>query len=234
MKDIFRFKQFVVNQSGCAMRINTDGVLLAASVNAENITRILDVGTGTGVIALMLAQKFQDALIDAVEIEQMAAQTALQNFENSPFSKRLQLYHQDIADYRPGYQFDLIVSNPPFFTNDQKSPDKAKEIARHANDDFFKNLICQINTLLTENGQFWVILPVNQAEKLMKEASVVRLYPQKLIAIHSDSSKKTFRTLMIFGKQPVEVVKEHFYIYKAEKQYTSAYQMLLKDYFLAF
>ena len=234
MDDIFRFKQFEVNQQHCAMRINTDGVLLAASVQKPSSRRILDIGTGTGVIALMLAQRFVQAEVYAVEIEPKAANTAKQNFQNSPFSSRLNISCIDIADFESDAAFDLIVSNPPFFVNDLKNTDKSKEIARHAKENFFKVLIDKVLELMSDDGEFWLILPVHQAEKFIKNAEQKDLFPKRLIAVHSDGSKKAFRTLMCLSKTKDEALKEQFFIYKAEKQYTTSYKKLLEGYFQVF
>ena len=141
MKKIFRFKQFEVDQSNCAMKINTDGVLLGAMVQHENAKRILDVGTGTGVIALMLAQRFPDAQVCAVEIDEQASATARQNFKNSIFSERLTNNNISIEQFNNPEKFDLIVTNPPFFVNDYKNAEPKKEMARHASNTFFEDLI---------------------------------------------------------------------------------------------
>src|ERR1700733_3404653 len=117
---MFHFKQFSVDQSGCAMKINTDGVLLGAITQADDPKTILDIGTGTGVIALMLAQKFANAQIDAVEIDESAAKTAGRNFENAIFNDRLNIYPSGIRTFFEGHpenKYDLIVSNPPFYIN---------------------------------------------------------------------------------------------------------------------
>ena len=119
MSSIFHFKQFSINQANCAMKVNTDGVLLAALANFRSPLKILDVGTGTGLIALMLAQKYTSAIVHAVEIDQNAADTAKENFLNSPFSDRIALFHSSIKDQFAisTEQYDLIISNPPFFIN---------------------------------------------------------------------------------------------------------------------
>ena len=123
---IFKFKQFEVDQTGCAMKINTDGVLLAALVESDNPKNILDVGTGTGVLALMMAQRFPKAYVEAVEIDEQASATAKQNFHLSVFSNRLTVHNMAIEYYNPTEQFDLINSNPPFFVNDLKNAEQKK------------------------------------------------------------------------------------------------------------
>lgn len=231
---IFKFKQFDVDQSGCAMKINTDGVLLAALVETEHPKHILDIGTGTGVLALMLAQRFSSAKIEAVEIDESASATADRNFQNSVFSDRLTINNIAIEQYNNPIQFDLIISNPPFFVNDLKNTEEKKGIARHASEQFFKDLIEKVNIILTEDGCFWVILPVKQADLLIENAKQLRMYPAKIIHVHSDIYKPAFRYVVNLNKNEAEAVIEHFYIYEREKKYTQAYEVLLRDFFLAY
>src|SRR5438105_2831519 len=164
---MFQFKQFSVDQSGCAMKINTDGVLLGAIAEANDLATILDIGTGTGVIALMLAQRFPEAKIDAVEIDVDAAQTAERNFKSSPFADRLNVYPLGFEDYFylfPERNYDLIVSNPPFYTSSLKSPGAKKALAKHTDIDFFERLIEAISGQLSYRGLCWLIVPVNISE----------------------------------------------------------------------
>ncbi|MES2418131.1 MAG: methyltransferase [Bacteroidota bacterium] len=234
MSGIFNFKQFKVDQSGCAMKINTDGVLLAALVESDKPDHILDVGTGTGIIALMLAQRFSDACITAVEIDSAAAATAGRNFKDSTFNSRLSITNMAIEQYHSAKQFDLIVANPPYFVNDLKSTEKWKGIARHAGDQFFKDLIAKVNDLLVDNGSFWFILPVKQAEFLIKEAALHGFIVAKHILLHSDLSKPAFRWIICLNRLKTETDIVHFYIYEREKVYTEAYRTLLKDFFLGY
>ena len=232
MADIFKFKQFEVDQRGCGMKINTDGVLLATMATAENPHRILDIGTGTGVMALMLAQRFEVATVEAVEIEETAATTAENNFRNSIFNDRLTSHHIDIADFSSAQKFDLIVSNPPYFVNDLKNATRKKGIARHAETNFFDDLMAKVNELLTEDGVFWFILPVAQAEMLIENAALYCLRPSCVIELHSDKSKSAFRWIVCLAKTENLPQHQHFYIYEDEKIYTQAYKVLLRDFFL--
>ncbi|KQC02125.1 tRNA1(Val) (adenine(37)-N6)-methyltransferase [Pedobacter sp. Hv1] len=234
MGSVFRFKQFEVDQSGCAMKINTDGVLLAAMVTSKAPKQILDIGTGTGVIALMLAQRFPQAQIEAVEIDEQASATAAKNFQSSVFADRLKANPIAIEQYHPSAQFDLIVSNPPFFVNDLKNAEEKKGIARHTNEVFFDELIAKVATILSEDGQFWFVLPIKQAELLVKKGREHGLFEQQMIHLHSDQTKPEFRRIVSIGRKKTELKTEHFYIYEAEKVYTKAYQKLLKDFFLGY
>jgi len=237
MGAIFRFKQFQVDQQGCAMKINTDGVILGAisgfAADAVNY-RALDIGTGTGVIAMMMAQRYDSAVIDAVEIDESAAQAAGRNFTASPFSDRLAVLHNDIAAFESANCYDLIVSNPPYFVNDLKSFEKRKSIARHAEDSFFESLVIKSSELLSANGLLWLILPVKQADLVLSLAGSSGLYLNSVVNIQSDVSKPVIRKVICLSKH-VELLKEEtFYIYESEKVYTDAYRKLLKDFFLAF
>lgn len=232
MNTIFKFKQFEVDQRGCGMKINTDGVLLATLATAENPHRILDIGTGTGVMALMLAQRFEEASVEAVEIDETAAKTAASNFTNSIYKDRLTSHHIDIADFSSAQKFDLIVSNPPYFVNDLKNATHKKGIARHAETNFFEDLMAKVNELLTENGVFWFILPVKQAQMSIEKAAMYNLRPSYLIELHSDKSKPAFRWMVCLAKTENLPQHQHFYIYEEEKIYTKAYKVLLRDFFL--
>ncbi|MFA6275386.1 MAG: methyltransferase [Pedobacter sp.] len=232
MSSIFKFKQFEVDQRGCAMKINTDGVLLAALAECNSPKRILDIGTGTGVIALMLAQRFAHAHLEAVEIDEEASKTADLNFKSSIFSNRLTINHTPIEQYNTTDKFDLIVSNPPYFVNDLKNFEEKKGIARHTNEEFFNDLLIKVNSLLTENGSFWFVLPIKQAEQLIKNASIYRLSVSKQIHLHSDESKPEFRRIVCLKRKITTPIHEHFYIYESEKVYTKTYKNLLKDFFL--
>jgi tRNA1Val (adenine37-N6)-methyltransferase len=235
MGSIFRFKRFEVDQTGCAMKINTDGVLLGAIADYDQPAAILDIGTGTGVIALMLAQRFSGAAIDAVEIDESAASAASRNFLNAPFPDRVRIYHTAIKDYQTSNRYDLIVSNPPFFVNDLKSMERRKEIARHTHEDFFDLLLLKAGALMSKTGMLWLVLPVKQAEKVIRHAVLRQLFPVKIINIHSDRDKIAFRQIICLGFMPqMPVVHEHFYIYRQEGVYTDEYKYLLRDFFLAF
>lgn len=238
--NIFRFKQFDVNQSGCAMKINTDGVLLGAIAGRQpGPVRILDIGTGTGVIALMLAQRFRDAEVHAVEIEGSAAACASANASASAFSDRVRVYHTAIEHFDAGRcedigSYDLIVSNPPYFVNDLKSADDRKGLARHTNDLFFKQMLERVVDLLHHEGCFWFILPVKQAGAVVKQAQVYGLSPSVLIHLHSDECKKAFRYIVCLDYSAAEPDVRQLNIYQDRGVYTSAYRYLLKDFFLNF
>lgn len=234
MGSIFRFKQFEVDQSGCAMKINTDGVLLGAIATHSDAEYILDIGTGTGVIALMLAQRFPEAQVDAVEIDALSAAAAGRNGAKSPFAARVQVVHQAIEEYESLQLYDLIVSNPPYFVNDLKNPELRKGIARHTDAQFFEQLMARVDKLLRPLGAFWFILPVKQAESTIEIAANYGLKPALIIHLHSDESKPEFRQMVCLDRSGADLLEQRLYIYKAQGEYTANYKELLKDFFLAF
>jgi len=231
-KSVFKFKQFEVDQSGCAMKINTDGVLLAAIVSSHQPNNILDIGTGTGVIAMMLAQKFTEAKIDAVEIDFQASETAAKNAENSKFANQISVYNSSFENFETTKHYDLIVSNPPFFVNDLKNEEERKGIARHAGIDFFEMLIKKSKLMLSEHGRLWLILPLKQAQQVESIGSNLQLSVLEKIYIHSDKSKTPFRMIICLGNEKLNLVKRDFYIYESFNNHTAEYRLLLKDFFL--
>lgn len=235
--NVFQFKQFAVDQTGCGMKVNTDGVLLGALVQSKNPSSILDIGTGTGVIALMLAQRFSKALVDAIEIDIEAALTAQKNFNNSKFSSRLRDYQQSFQDFSrqyPDKKYDLIVSNPPFFTNALKNPDNQKQLARHADNDLFKQLIGFARQHLTSTGSCSFILPLDAAVQILQYAFEIGLKVQSIINIKSSAAKTTHRKLVTLGFRDSGKYEEEFIIYEFEKVYSAQYQSALKDFLTIF
>ncbi|HKG06367.1 MAG TPA: methyltransferase [Pedobacter sp.] len=239
MANVFKFKQFEVDQEGCAMRINTDGVLLAAIAGHPFPKDILDIGTGTGVLAMMMAQRFPEASIVAVEIDEQASITAARNFNSSSFTDRINAIHTGIATYETERRYDLIISNPPFFVNDLKNPEGRKSLARHTDEAFFESLLLKAEELLTSGGLLWLILPVKQAGFVTVKASGNGLVLQREISICSDINKPVIRKIICLGRtepnlKDTPLQEELFYIYSSEGAYTDAYKQLLKDFFLAF
>lgn len=234
---MFRFKQFSVDQTGCAMKINTDGVLLGALAHFNKPSFILDIGTGTGVIALMLAQRFPSAQLDAVEIDESAAETAKSNFENSPFAERLTLYPSAFEDFfgnHPDKKYDLIVSNPPFYINSLQSPGAKKTLAKHAGEGFFGKLLQGISTHLKTDGVCWLILPPETAQMVKLLAAQSGLYCQKTIFLYSFKTDEPHREILVWGLKPLQSTEDQLVIYNEPKVYSKQYQELLKDFLIIF
>ena len=234
---MFQFKQFSVDQTGCAMKINTDGVLLGALAEADDPKSILDIGTGTGVIALMLAQRFVSAQIDAVEIDSLAAQSAGKNFQNSSFADRLNIFSNDFQSFFKEYPFkkhDLIVSNPPFHLNSLESPGTKRSLAKHTNHNFFAELIEDSASHLTNSGLMLLILPLQAAELVKKLAGQFGLYLQKTITIHSFENDLPHREIISLGLNNIKLNNSHFVIYNEPKIYSDMYINALRDFFTIF
>lgn len=234
---VFRFKQFSVDQKGCAMKVNTDGVLLGALAHAADPQRILDVGAGTGVIALMLAQRFEAALIEAIEIEPSAAETAGFNFRESPFAERVKGYSLSFQDFfktHPARKYNLIVSNPPFFINSLKSDTHARQLARHTDAEFFNQLLSLAAAHLEEGGLLTLIIPLEIAALLNETASGYGLYLCSTTSISSFKGSTPHREVLSFGLKPVKLHQDSLFIYDAPKVYSEAYRRLLKDFLIIF
>lgn len=199
----FAFKQFTIEQDRCAMKVGTDGVLLGSW--AKGGTRILDIGTGTGLIALMMAQRYPTAHIDAIEIDKEAAQQAKENVAQSPFANRVNIVNIALQNYKEqsqGKLYDAIVSNPPYFENSLKNPDKNRAQARHTDALPFRELMHNAYSLLSDEGIFSIIVPNEAKSTIEYEAIVVGLSISKMVHIKTKSNKAPKRLLMEFRKQP--------------------------------
>lgn len=230
----FQFQQFRVNQNRCAMKISTDAVLLGTIATTENPTRILDIGTGTGVIALMLAQRFPDSKITAIEIDADAASQAEENFQESQFAERLKIIHgriQDLAD--PG-KFDLIVSNPPYFPAHLKSKDSKRNKALHTDELSFNELIEKVFSLLNETGKFWVILPPRQMDSLEESASTKGLFCYLKISVKDTDPKPVHRVIGGFSFHEQEKKELDLVLKNENLSYTTTYSDLLSGFLLGY
>jgi len=233
---VFRFKQFSVDQTGCAMKINTDGILLGALAEADAPKSILDIGTGTGVIALMLAQRYADAMIDAVEIDKSAAETAERNFKNSIFHERLNIHPVDIFEFDGNVErkYDLIISNPPFYTNSLESPAKRKTLAKHTEASFFEMLLKSIAWFLASKGCCWLILSMDAATELKPLIKQNGMCLSGTINIHSYPHAAPHRVILCFGFNEISQQTSNLTIYNTVGVYSEEYQKLLKPYFIIF
>ena len=195
----FRFKEFIVEQDKAAMKIGTDSVLLGswASVNNE-IQSVLDIGTGTGILALQMAQRSASETIDAIEIEALAFEQAFQNFENSPWSDRLFCYHTSLEEFSKEIDdtYDLILSNPPFYTSTYKNLESSRAVARHTESLSFGNLLRHTSELLSKNGVAAFIIPYQEESIFIELASECNLFPRKITHVRGNESALIKRTLI--------------------------------------
>lgn len=233
----FAFKQFNVKQDKCAMKVGTDAVLLGSWIQPNGSTHILDIGTGTGVIALMLAQK-TNASIVGIDIDVNATQQAQENVDESKFKNSITLFNTSFQDYvkTTSLKFQLIVSNPPFFEQSLKSSDEKRSNARHADVLPFDELLEGVIKVLDETGKFCLILPTLEADKFRNMAQKKGLYLSKLLRVKSRVDKDTDkRHLMQFEFKPTEFSEETIAIEEDQRHsYTQAYKELTKAYYLNF
>lgn len=230
----FQFQQFKIHQDRCAMKISTDAVLLGALTDCQKAGNILDIGTGTGVVALMLAQRAPDAHITAVEIDEDAAKQAQENFEESPFSSRMKLIWERFQDFRPDGQFDLLVSNPPYFSDHLKSPDPKRNKALHTDELSFSDLAQKTKVLLKASGKIWIILPPRQMDELREIFKMVGLEEFKRIVIRDREGSRVLREVCAFSFLGRTVEIQNLVLKNAEGVYTEEYQALISGFLLGF
>ena len=230
-KTVFRFKQFEVSQEKSAMKIGTDGVLLGAWANAKASGSILDIGTGTGLISLMLAQRFPTAKILGLEIDENAANEAKFNFEQSPFSDRLNLIHSSIQNFEPNIQFDFIVSNPPFFDLTHKEI-SARNTARQQSDLTLNELLLHTNRLLTPKGKAAFIIPFDKENEFVEFAKKQELFPSSITQIRGNATAEIKRSLIELTRNKQSTLLEELVIEIQRNVYTDDYIQLTKEFYL--
>ena len=232
----FQFKQFSLEQDRCAMKVGTDGVLLGAWTSIENNPiSILDIGSGTGVIALMLAQRSNAEQIDALEIDEEAYEQSVDNFENSPWSDRLFCFHAGLDEFveEPEDEYDLIISNPPFYTDDYRSDNEQRDLARFADAIPFEDLIEAADLLLSENGIFAVIIPFKEEENFLALAKEYELYPLKITHVKGTPTTEIKRSLLAFSRnESVNFPIDELIIETSRHQYTAEYIAMTRDFYL--
>ncbi len=234
MSKPFYFKQFVIHQDRCAMKVGTDGVLLGAWAELRDTQYILDIGTGTGVIALMLAQRMPNALIDAIEIETNAAQQAAENVSLSAWATQINVYHLAVQEFETSRRYDLIVSNPPFFNNSLKSGIFHRDTARHTELLSYEDIIQKVLQLLASDGRFSLILPPKEGAFFIELAHQKGLYCNKICQVYHAAGKPIKRLLMEFSFRRRELLSEQLMIVDDNEVYTLDYRALTQDFYTIF
>jgi len=233
---MFTFKQFAIEQDRCAMKIGTDGVLLGAWAPIHNHPfSVLDIGTGTGIIALMLAQRRAAQQIDALEIDEAAYEQATDNFENSPWNDRLFCFHAGLDEFieEPEDEYDLIVSNPPFYSEDYKTENESRDLARFQDAMPFEQLLEAADLLLSEHGIFAVIIPFKEEENFIALANEFELYPLKITRVKGTPTTELKRSLLAFSRtETTDLPIDELVIETARHVYTPEYIELTKDFYL--
>ena len=233
----FKFKKFTVDQDQCAMKIGTDGVLIGAWASLENYpSNILDIGTGTGVISLILAQRSNAENIEAVEIDDDAYEQATSNFENSPWGDRLFCYHASIQEFASEMSdeepYDLIISNPPFYTEDYKTNDKTRNTTKFTNTIPFQHLIVCAKHLLSEIGKFVVIIPTKEEVEFLKISEENGLHLQTKCNVRGTESSPIKRVMIELGFDKITPTITSLTIEIERHKYTPEYIELVKDFYL--
>jgi tRNA1Val (adenine37-N6)-methyltransferase len=217
------------------MKIGTDGVLLGAwTPLINNPYNVLDIGSGTGILSLMLAQRSNAEQIDAIEIDGDAYEQCVENFEASPWDDKLFCFHAGLDEFvdEPEDEYDLIISNPPFYTDDYKSDNVSRDLARFEDALPFEELIESVSVLLSENGIFSVIIPFKEESKFTTIAEANQLYPFKLTRVKGTPTSEIKRSLMIFSRTRQEISEDELIIEIARHDYTPEYKELTKAFYL--
>ncbi len=231
----FNFKQFHVNQDRCAMKIGTDGVLLGAwTPLINNPFNILDIGAGTGILSLMLAQRSNAEQIDAIEIDEDAYEQCVENFEASPWGDKLFCFHAGLDEFvdEPEDEYDLIISNPPFYTDDYKSDNTSRDLARFEDALPFEELIEAAALLLSDNGIFSVIIPFKEEERFVSMCKELDLFPLKITRVKGTPTSEIKRSLLAFCRIEQTALIDELVIEISRHNYTPEYIELTKEFYL--
>lgn len=235
--ETFRFKQFNLIQDDSVFKVGTDGVVLGAWVETSGTNRVLDIGTGTGLIALMIAQKTKDTVIDAIEIQEESCSLAKSNFESSPWSDRLNIFHAPLQNFISGSKnrYDLIVTNPPFFIESLKNPSGRKSVSRHSDSLSMKEILEGTSELLAPQGKLSIIYPCKEAEIFRKLAQKSGLVCRRRMFLKPIPQKEPVRTLMEFGFEQIVCADEELTIEKGQRHhYTDEFKSLTGEFYLYF
>ena len=235
MSKPFKFKKFQVNQDKCAMKIGTDGVLLGAWTSLKNDPfSVLDIGAGTGILSLMLAQRSKAELIEAIEIDDNAYEQCAENFDNSVWNDRLTCYHASLLEFVEEIEdnYDLIVCNPPFYTEDYKTENDARDLARFNDAMPFDHLIYAAANLLSENGLFTIIIPLKEESSFIDLALKNGLFPNKILRVRGNLNSDIKRSLIEFSFKNKTLKTSELTIETSRHKYTEDYIKLTKDFYL--
>ncbi len=232
----FQFKQFTVSQDRCAMKVGTDGVLLGAWAHVG--ARILDIGTGTGIIALMMAQRFPEATVDAIEIDPDAAQQASENVARSPFAERIHVIETSLQQFEPDTHcstthYNIIVTNPPFFSHSLKSPDGSRRLARQTDSLPFSAIFAFATEHLTPDGELSAIIPTDYLEEFSQEAFMRGMFLSRQYAVKTVERKPAKRTLVAFSpSRPAVFDKQEVVLMDKSGERSEWYRELTKEFYI--
>jgi len=235
MSKPFKFKQFTVHQDQCAMKIGTDSVSLGAWTSVEHRPfSVLDIGAGTGILSLMLAQRSNAETIEAIEIDDDAYEQCTENFENSPWNDRLFCFHASLLEYIEAVdeKFDLIICNPPFYSEDYKSNDISRNLARFSDAMPLEHIIFAVAHFLSENGKFSIVIPNKLEQAFIEEAELIDLYPNRILRVRGNANSKIKRSVLEFSFDNSISKTSELIIETTRHNYTEDYINLTKDFYL--
>lgn len=237
-KKIFKCKQFEIDDSRSALKIGSDGMMLGAWVQLEHADRILDIGTGSGLIALMQAQKYPRAYITGVDIHEGSILDATDNASKTPWSNRLHFTCSDVKTYHPEKKFDAIISNPPFFVNSTKSNNKALSTAKHTDSLSPLDIIDLCPNLLNVNGKVTMILPFDLGTEVIQYALTKGFHLTRKCIVYPVSYKKPNRLIfeLKLTSEPVEYLEESIFVRDSAKNnaFSDGYKSLLSDFMIRY
>ncbi|WP_345890339.1 tRNA1(Val) (adenine(37)-N6)-methyltransferase [Rufibacter aurantiacus] len=234
--DYFRFKQFLIRQDQCAMKVCTDSCVLGAWADVTGAKRILDIGAGTGLLSLMVAQRAPEAQIEAVELEAAAARQAQENISGSPWADRVRLFPMGLQEFEATQPvpFDAIISNPPFFKASLKSSDAVKNQAKHTETLSFAEIVSFAQHFLTPEGKLHILLPPHEARVFEREAHQSGFFTNSILWLEATPHGKLLRAIHTYSRQPSAPAEQVLAVREKDHSYTAPFRELLKDYYLIF
>jgi ribosomal protein L11 methyltransferase (prmA) len=231
---VFRFKEFNVDDSGCGMKICSDSVLLAAWFLAPHsgVRAIADIGAGSGVLALLAAQICPEAIVTAVELDHTAAAAAAANFTQSPFAGRLTVVEADFTTWHPDESYDLIISNPPYFTNGELSADRSRSAARHQQGLTYESLLRRSASLLSQGGHLGMVSPAEFENDIIFQAEMAGMKLRRLMRVKTSPTKGVTRLLWDFSRTDGTQSTDELSIRQSDGSYTTSYRNLVEQYYM--
>ncbi|PKF51918.1 tRNA1(Val) (adenine(37)-N6)-methyltransferase [Enterovibrio nigricans] len=228
----FQFKQFTIEDKGCGMPVSTDGVLLGAWAHASGDASILDIGTGTGLLALMMAQRFPSADITALDIDLHAVKAAKYNAEQSAWAKRIYVAHQDVKSWKSTDTFDVIICNPPYFNSGLQAEDARRAMARHTDSLSHDDLLNVLASRLSRNGVAYLILPSYEADQLIAKSHQHHLFCCRTVDVKTTPTKPVNRKLIALSANKKNETDKEMLIIQSDNSYTKEFVALTKDFYL--
>lgn len=230
MSSVFKFKEFTILQEKSALKVGTDSMLLGSLIEPSHAANGLDLGAGTGVLALMIAQKFKDITVDAIESDYDSYLECCTNFKNSPWSNRLKAHLGNYFDYFKTETYDLVFANPPFYIELERNIKSSNILTKHTDLDELSRLISLVSGHLSAKGVFWIIVPFSIHEYILEESKLNNLYINKIIVVNSKITKRNTRVIMSFSFIEKSINQREFTIRNQDNSYTKEYISLTRDF----